>query len=79
MGESVVDEGHFQCKAFRGKSLVLKIGQKLFKKSRRLFMASMKTDNGPGAFRDVNDLPFDRIILFQNDKNKIIRFKAMCL
>ena len=79
MGESVVDEGHFQCKTFGRKSFVLKIGQKLFIKSRRLFMASMKTDNSPGDFRDVNDLPFDRIILFQNDKNKIIRFKAMRL
>ena len=79
MGESVVDEGHFQCKTFGRKSFVLKIGQKLFIKSRRLFMASMKTDNSPGDFRDVNDLSFNRIILFQNDKNKIIRFKAMRL
>ena len=79
MGKTIVDESHFQSKAFWRKSLVLKIGQKFFIKSRRLLMASMKTDNSPGDFRDVNDLSFNRIILFQNDKNKIIRFKAMRL
>ena len=79
MGKTIVDESHFQSKAFWRKSLVLKIGQKFFIKSRRLLMASMKTDNSPGDFRDVNDLSFNRIILFQNDKNKIKRFKAMRL
>ena len=59
--------------------LVLKIGQKFFIKSRRLLMTSVKTDNSPGAFRDADDLTIDRIILFQNDKNKIIRLKTMCL
>lgn len=42
-------------------------------------MTSVKTDNSPGAFRDADDLTIDRIILFQNDKNKIIRLKTMCL
>ena len=79
MGKTIVDESHFQSKALWRKSLVLKIGQKFFIKSRRLLMASMKTDNSLGDFRDVNDLSFNRIILFQNDKNKIIRFKAMRL
>lgn len=42
MGKTIVDESHFQSKAFWRKSLVLKIGQKFFIKSRRLLMASMK-------------------------------------
>ena len=79
MGKTIVDESHFQSKAFWRKSLVLKIGQKFFIKSRRLLMTSVKTDNSPGAFRDADDLTIDRIILFQNDKNKIIRLKTMCL
>ena len=72
MGKTIVDESHFQSKAFWRKSLVLKIGQKFFIKSRRLLMTSVKTDNSPGAFRDADDLTIDRIILFQNDKNKIL-------
>ena len=79
MCKTIVDESHFQSKTFWRKSLVLKIGQEFFIKSRRLLMTSVKTDNSPGAFRDADDLTIDRIILFQNDKNKIIRLKTMCL